>query len=146
MEPVSNLIKRSCTTDINVIPGGLTKHLQPADMCWNKPIKEAYRILYEEWMATEEKMYTPAGNMCPPTKLQVVQWVKPAWKAVSEDIIRKSFTVCGITVKPDGSEDSEISCLKEEGVARDEQAEIELRTVAFERGEQVDSGDPFADE
>ena len=127
--------------------GGLTKQLQPANKCWNKPFKEAYRILYDEWMATgEKKTYTPAGNVCPPTKLQVVQWVKLAWEAVSKDIIHKSFRMCGITVKPDGSEDSEISFLKEEEVARDTRCEIELRTAALEQGEQVDSGDPFANE
>ena len=58
----------------------------------------------------------------------------------------KSFRVCGITVNPDGSEDSEISCLKENGVAHDARREIELETAVLERGEQVESGDPFADE
>ena len=58
----------------------------------------------------------------------------------------KSFRVCGITVNPDGSEDSEISCLKENGVAYDARCKIELETAVFEQGEQVESGDPFADE
>ena len=84
--------------------------------------------------------------MRPPTKLQVLQWVKLAWEAVSEDVVRKSFRVCGITVNPDGSEDSEISCLKENGVAYDARCKIELETAVFEQGEQVESGDPFADE
>ena len=79
-------------------------------------------------------------------KLQVLQWVKLAWEAVSEDVVRKSFRVCGITVNPDGSEDSEINCLKENGVAHDARCEIELETAVLERGEQVESGDPFADE
>ena len=58
----------------------------------------------------------------------------------------KSFRVCGITVNPDGSEDSEISCLKENGVAYEARCKIELETAVFEQGEQVESGDPFADE
>ena len=94
-------------------------------------------------MATGEKSYTPAGNMRPPMKLQVLQWVKLAWDAVSEE---RSFRVCGITVNPDGSEDSEVSCLKEGGVAHEACQEIEQRTATLEQGELEDSDDPFAGE
>ena len=34
-----------------------------------------------------------------------------------EDVVRKSFKVCGISVRPDGIEDSEIHCLKSGQVA-----------------------------
>ena len=30
-------------SDTSIIPGGLTKHLQPADVSWNKPFKEFYK-------------------------------------------------------------------------------------------------------
>ena len=76
MDSVKTSITGRCNSDISVIPGGLTKHLQPANMCWNKHFKEAYRVSYDEWMTSGEKPYTPAGNMRPPTKMQVLQWVK----------------------------------------------------------------------
>lgn len=66
--------------------------------CLLEPFKEAYRALYDKWMTTGEKSYTAAGNICAPSKLQAVQWVKKAWSVVHEDMVRKSFRVCGILV------------------------------------------------
>ena len=37
MDSVSNHARRNANSDIGVIPGGLTGHLQPADISWNKP-------------------------------------------------------------------------------------------------------------
>ena len=48
----------SLRTDACLIPGGLTSHLQPADVSWNKPFKTAYRDLYNEWMSSAEKSFT----------------------------------------------------------------------------------------
>ena len=45
--------------------------------------------------------------MKPPTKLEMVSWVKQAWDSLSPEMIQKSFRVCGIT-NPDGSQDEEI--------------------------------------
>ena len=67
--------------------------------------------------------------MSPPTKMQVLQWVKLAWDAVTEYVVKNSFRVCGITVKSDGSEDKEISCIKENGVASDAKTIIEQKTA-----------------
>ena len=59
---------RSLKCDVAIISGGLTSQLQPADVSWNKPFKMAYRELYNEWMATAKKSFTPAGNMRLPIK------------------------------------------------------------------------------
>ena len=111
-ESLTSRLKRHTKTDVSLIPGGLTKQLQPADVSWNKAFKAAYRELYNNWMATAEKSYTPAGNMRAPDKLVCLQRVKEAWKSVTTDVIVKSFRTCGITVNVDGSEDNEIHCLK----------------------------------
>ena len=60
-------------SDVVVVLGGLTKHIQPADFSWNKPFKEAYRSKYEEWLSSGDMSYTPAGNMRTPSKLLCVQ-------------------------------------------------------------------------
>ena len=70
-------------SNISLIPGGLTKELQPADVSWNKEFKTAYRQLYNDWMATGEKSFTAAGNMHAPDKLLCLQWVKKAWDSVT---------------------------------------------------------------
>ena len=110
---------RQTGTDVSVIPGGLTSHLQPADVSWNKPFKEAYRTKYDEWLLSGEKSYTPSGNMRAPDKLLCLQWVKEAWNSISEEVVKKSFVACGISVEVDGSEDGKIHCLKECGIASD---------------------------
>ena len=102
MASVSNHARRNANSDISVIPGGLTGHLQPADVSWNKPFKQAYKALYNDWMATGEKSLTPAGNMRAPDKALCLRWVKEAWNSVTSDVIRKSFRVCGISVNTDG--------------------------------------------
>ena len=104
-------------TDGCLIPGGLTSNLQPADVSWNKPFKSAYRELYNNWMASGEKSYTPAGNVRAPDKLLCVEWVKKAWCKVTSEVIMNSFKACGIAVAVDGSEDHMIHCTKPGQVA-----------------------------
>ena len=76
MTEVRSYVNRQTNTDVSVIPGGLTSHLQPADVSWNKPFKTAYKEKYSQWMATGPKTYTAAGNVRPPSKALCLQWVK----------------------------------------------------------------------
>ena len=104
---------KQTNTDVSVIPEGLTSHLQPADVSWNKPFKTAYKEKSSQWMATGPKTYTAAGNVRAPSKALCLQWAKECWEALPAKIIQKSSRACGI------SEDGEIHCLKEGGVAAD---------------------------
>ena len=63
MSNVAAHVTKATNTDISVIPGGLTSQLQPADVSWNKPFKQAYKAQYNEWMVSGEKSYTAAGNV-----------------------------------------------------------------------------------
>ena len=104
-------------TDTCVIPGGLMSHLQPVDVLWNKPFKNAYKDLYNEWLSSGEKSFTASGNMKAPGKLLCLEWVKKVWNTVTTDVIVNSFRACGISRSMDGSDDSSIQCLKRGGVA-----------------------------
>ena len=128
---VRSVANKSTNSDMAIIPGGLTGHIQPADVCWNKPFKEAYKELYGEWTATGEKSYTQAGNIRAPSKLQCLEWVKKAWESVSQEIVIKSFRCCGISVKVDGAKDKEIHCIKDGGIAAEAFAEISQHTAAL---------------
>ena len=68
MPSVKKVVNKDTNTDLSIIPGGLTSLVQPADVSWNKPFKEAYKARYNQWMATGEKSYTPAGNIRAPSK------------------------------------------------------------------------------
>ena len=80
---------------------------------------------------TGEKSYTQAGNIRAPSKLQCLEWVKKAWESVSQDIMINSFRCCGISVKVDGTEDKEIHCIKDGGIAAEAFAEISQHTDAL---------------
>ena len=75
MSNVSAHVAKTTNTYVSVIPGGLISQLQPADVSWNKPFKQAYKTKYSEWMVSREKSYTAAGNVRPPDKALCLQWV-----------------------------------------------------------------------
>ena len=146
MSNVASHVTKATNTDISAIPGGLTSQLQPADVSWNKPFKQAYKAQYNEWMVSGEKSYTAAGNVRPPDKTLCLNWVKEAWKSVTTDVIKKSFVACGISSSLDGSQDTEISCIKAGGIAAEAAATISTQTqelLASADGER-DEDDPFA--
>ncbi|KAE9546655.1 hypothetical protein FO519_010133, partial [Halicephalobus sp. NKZ332] len=77
---------------VAVIPGGLTKFLQPLDISVNKPFKENLRNCWEEWMsATENAEYTRGGKRKRPGYEVVAEWVKTSFEAVSTDTIIHGF-------------------------------------------------------
>ena len=104
-----------------IISGGSTSTLQPADISWNKPFKSGYKELYSIWMSTGQKCLTAAGKMRSPDKLLCLEWVKEAWNSLSTEVVVKSFKVCGIAVVTDGSEDSQIHCLREGKIGAERQ-------------------------
>ena len=64
------------------VPGGCTKILQPADVSWSAPFKNAYWEQYDCWMAQKNRpitVITPAGNPHAPSKALMVKWVLTAW-------------------------------------------------------------------
>ena len=132
-------------TDMALIPGGLTSHLQPADVSWNKPFKAAYRELYNQWMSSGNKSYTAAGNMRAPDKSLCLDWVKQAWSSVTTEVIVNSFLVCGISSNTDGSQDGQIHSLKPGQVAHSAADTIEKETARLNLATSVEADDPFAD-
>ena len=144
-DTITSHAKNTANTDVSIIPGGLTRHLQPADVSWNKPFKQAYKALYSEWMATGEKSYTAAGNTRAPDKALCLRWVKEAWNSVTTEVVIKSFRVCGISVDTDGSEDGEIHCIKEGEIAAEASPVIAEKTASLFVASEEDDCDPFAE-
>ena len=48
-------------TEVTFIPAGCTSLLQPADVSWNRPFKNAIRTEYSAWRREDHR--TPAGNL-----------------------------------------------------------------------------------
>uniref|UniRef100_A0A0K8RF00 Putative pogo family transposase n=1 Tax=Ixodes ricinus TaxID=34613 RepID=A0A0K8RF00_IXORI len=51
------------TTNLIMIPRGMTPVLQPMDVCLNKPFKAHVKRMYTEWIAEEEYDITPTGRI-----------------------------------------------------------------------------------
>ena len=145
MTEVRSYVNRQINTDVSIIPGGLTSHLQPADVTWNKPFKTAYKEKYSQWMATGSKTYTAAGNVRPPSKALCLQWVKKCWEVLRAEIVQKSFRACGISVNTDRTEDDEIHFLKEGEVAEDARETIHTETATLNAADEAEESDPFTD-
>ena len=74
MSNVKNAVDRHTNTDLSIISGVFTSLVQLADVSWKKKtFKGAYKVRYTQWMATEDKSYSPAGNICAPSKLLCLQ-------------------------------------------------------------------------
>ena len=98
--------------------------------------------MYDEWLATGEHSFTPAGNMRPPSKKLVITRVKQAWDAVSSKVIINCFHISGIALNPNGSEDKEIRCLRQGEVA--EVAKEDIRRQSAALAQRDDGEDPYA--
>ena len=144
MDSVKSHVDSHTNSYVSVIPGGLTSHLQPADVSWNKPFKEAYKAKYSEWMMSGEKSYTAAGNVRAPDKALCLRLVKESWQCITTEVVRKSFRKCGISVSINCSEDDEIHCLKDGSVAADARPDILEATSLLTCGNDSDTDDPFA--
>ena len=144
---VRSYVDKQTNTDVSIIPGGLTSHLQPADVSWNKPFKTPYKEKYSQWLATSPKTYTADGNVRAPSKALCLQWVEECWEVLPAEIVQKSFHACGISVNTDRTEDEEIHCLKEGGVAADARESIrrDTATLATAMDTELEESDPFAD-
>ena len=83
-------------------------------MSWNKPFKTHCTNSYDDWLANKElTKKTACGNLKAAPIREVVLWILAAWESLSKEMIRDSFVSCAITCATDGSQDDEITCLKE---------------------------------
>ena len=65
---------------------------------------------YDAWLS--EPSFTKGGNMKPPQRSLLCDWVRVSWECVSRGMIKESFMSCAITTFPSGSDDDQIHCFK----------------------------------
>ena len=112
--PVVQKSLQSKKIDTVLVPGGCTKYIQAPDVSWNKPFKAYCTEKYDEWLEAEGiHQETDSGNLKPPPRRTIVNWILDSWNQLSSEIICKSFKACALTSAIDGSDDKDIHCFKE---------------------------------
>ena len=99
-EGVQNNFKTEHKTTTAVIPGGLTKKLQPLDISDSRSLKNHIREEWEKWMSEGIHTFTMTGKMRRATHEEVCNWVKVT-------AITNGLKKAGITNVLGGSEDGE---------------------------------------
>ena len=91
-----------------VIPGGLTKELQPLDIGVNRAFKARLRAAWEKWMTEGEHTFTKTGRQRRVTYATICQWIVDAWAAISVKTVVRAFRKAGIiTELQDNSSDTD---------------------------------------
>ncbi|GFT91823.1 hypothetical protein TNCV_575921 [Trichonephila clavipes] len=106
-ENVKNALK-SASAKIAIIPGGLTKKLQPLDVGINRSFKSKVRKLWEQWMSDGEKNYTKTGKLKRAFYEKVSRGVLKAWNDVAETTVKNAFRKCYIIVKNDSDDEASL--------------------------------------
>ncbi|KAF4804706.1 pogo transposable element with KRAB domain-like protein [Turdus rufiventris] len=91
-ESVKALVKKM-TSELAVIPGGLTKEVQPLDISIIHSFKAKLQLLWENWMMEGEHSFTKTGRQCRASYATVCQWIldADAWPKVTTTTIIRGF-------------------------------------------------------
>ena len=93
-ESVKEHLKRQ-NSKIAIIPGGLTKLLQPLDISVNRSFKQHVRMSWEKWMCDGEHSFTKTGRQRRASYALVTEWILDAWKKVPISAIVNGFRKSG---------------------------------------------------
>lgn len=107
-------VKQKCqkiSTTMAVIPGGMTKILQPLDISINRSFKCEMRKRWERWMSKSLK--NTKGKVKRASYEEIVRWVAEAWDAVKGRTVQSAFRKAGIVASAadiDSDDTSESEC------------------------------------
>ena len=129
-----------------VVPGGCTKFIQAPDVVWNSCFKSYLRRSCDTWLSEPSvHEYTKGGNMKPPSRSLLFEWIKEACSSIPEETIKNSFRTCAITTNTDASDDDHIHCFKAGQPCEAGRSELltAMEEMIATRNKEVDK-DPFA--
>ena len=78
------------------IPPRMTNLLQPADVCWFRPLKSHYHRLWNEWFTNGAHTYTRNDNARSPGYVKCIEWLSLMWDHFESHNIINSFEFCGV--------------------------------------------------
>lgn len=83
--------KVSKYSNLAIIPGGLTKKLQPLDLTVNKSFKAKIRKEWNQWMINENFNFTKSGRIKKATYLEITNWILDSWVSVTKECVINGF-------------------------------------------------------
>lgn len=73
------------------VPPKFTYVCQPADISWNKPLKDKLRHSWLTYVREQVREVQGRQNIKPPSRRDVINWLKEAWQGLSESTIKGGF-------------------------------------------------------
>ena len=112
-------------SELAIIPGGLTKELQPLDIGVNRAFKVKLRTAWERWMTDGEHSFTKTGRQRRASYATICEWIADAWANVSACTVVRALAKAGIIYEePHGNETDSDNDEREPGVFHGELAQL----------------------
>lgn len=105
---------KALKTTVSLIPGGCTSFVQVLDVALNQPMKMLIKQEADDHYDSHLQQWTEGKYTVGERRVMLTKWVARAWKRLHieyKETIIKSFRSVGMSLHPDGSEDSEL-CIK----------------------------------
>lgn len=140
-DDVKSIVK--CHSKLAVIPGGLTKKLQPLDLSVNKSFKSKLKDKWEECMSGEEHTFTKSGNQRRASYAQTCLWIEEAWDDITTDCIKNGFRKAGICYKKSSdSSSTETNIESNEELSENEELVPAMSSTAISDVIELSESDP----
>ncbi|KAE9004730.1 hypothetical protein PF011_g12332 [Phytophthora fragariae] len=87
------IFARLLNVELIKVSPGYTFACQPADIAWNKPVKDRLRANWGQQMLQQLRAFEPGTSfkLVAPTRLDLIAWTKAAWSSLSTSAVISGF-------------------------------------------------------